>query len=43
MKKFHFLKSDFSFLFDRAACGMLVLQPGIEPVPPALGAQNFNH
>lgn len=38
-----FLKSDcdlFCF-FNRAACGMLVLQP-VEPVPPALGVQNLN-
>ena len=25
------------------ACGILVPQPGIEPVPPALGAQSLNH
>ena len=33
-----------SFLFfGRAACGILVPQPGIEPVPPALEAQSLNH
>ena len=36
-----------SFLFffwpHCAACGMLVPQPGIEPMPPALGAQSLNH
>ena len=26
-----------------AACGILVLPPGIEPVPPALEAQSLNH
>ena len=26
-----------------AACGVLVPQPGIEPAPPALEAQSFNH
>ena len=25
------------------ACGILVPQPEIEPMPPALTAQNFNH
>ena len=25
------------------ACGILVPQPGIEPVPPALEAQSLNH
>ena len=27
----------------RAACGILVPRPGIEPVPPALGAWSLNH
>ena len=26
-----------------AVCGILVLQPGIEPMSPALGAQSLNH
>ena len=26
-----------------AACGILVLQPGIKPMPPAVGAQSLNH
>ena len=26
-----------------AACGILVLQPGIKPTPPAVGAQSLNH
>ena len=26
-----------------AACGILVPQPGIEPVPPAVEAQSLNH
>ena len=26
-----------------AACGILVPQLGIEPVPPALGVQSLNH
>ena len=33
----------FFFLLCRAACGILVPQPGIEPVPPALGAWSLNH
>ena len=37
----------FSFLFFFwlccMACGILVPQPGIEPMPPALEAQSFNH
>ena len=31
------------FYFCLVACGILVLQPGIEPGPLALEAQNFNH
>ena len=27
----------------RVACGILVPRPGIEAVPPALGAQSLNH
>ena len=38
-------KIDVSFLHHPllVACGILVLQPGIEPVPPALGVQSLNH
>ena len=31
------------FFFGPAACGILVPQPGIEVVPPAMGAQDLNH
>ena len=31
------------FWLYHAAGGILVPQPGIEPVPPALEAQNLNH
>ena len=33
----------FSFLACCVACGILVLQPGIETMPPALGTKNLNH
>ena len=33
----------FVFFFCGAACGILVLQPGIKPVPPAVGARSLNH
>ena len=33
----------FIFTFWHVACGILVPWPGIEPMPPALGAQNLNH
>ena len=34
----------FIYLFlHLAACGILVPQPGIKPVSPALGAQSLNH
>ena len=33
----------FFFWSPRAACGILVPQPEIKPVPPALGAQSLNH
>ena len=33
----------FFFLPHLVACGILVPQPGMEPVLPALGAQNLNH
>ena len=29
--------------FGNMACGILVLQPGIEPVPPAVEAWSLNH
>ena len=32
----------FIFWLRREACGILVPQPGMEPVPPALGAQSPN-
>ena len=32
----------FTYLFDRVAYGILVPQPGMEPVPPALGAWSLN-
>ena len=38
-QKLHFLF--FSWLYQ--ALGILVPQPGIEPIPPALGEQSFNH
>ena len=31
------------FCLHCMACGILVPQPGIEPVAPALGAQSLNH
>ena len=40
------LKTLFFFFFLRlhcVACGLLVPQPGIEPVSPALGAWSANH
>ena len=33
----------FNFLAGCTACGTLVPQPGIEPMPPALEAQSLNH
>ena len=33
----------FSFWPRCSACGILVPQPGIEPVPPAVEAQSLNH
>ena len=41
---FNFLKLFFFFFLPcRAACGILVPRPGIEPVPPAVGARSLNH
>ena len=34
---------NFIFWLRCMSCGMLVPRPGIEPVPPALGAQSLNH
>ena len=31
------------FCLCHTACGILVLRPGIEPSPPALGAWSLNH
>ena len=31
------------FLPHHTACGFLVLQPGIEPVPPAVEVWSLNH
>ena len=33
--------SCFLFCLHRAACGILVPQPGVEPMPPALGTHRF--
>ena len=33
----------FNFWLYRAACGILVPQPGIEPAPPAVEVRNLNH
>ena len=33
----------FTFWLHHAAFGILVLQPEIEPVPPAVEAQSLNH
>ena len=33
----------FFFWLHNATCGILVSQPGIEPVPPVLGAQSLEH
>ena len=32
-----------NFWLPHEACGILVPSPGIEPVPPALGAWSLNH
>ena len=37
------LKSFFIFWLHCAACRILVLQPGIEPVPPTVEVWNINH
>ena len=31
------------FFFGRAAYGILIPRPGMEPVPPAIEAQSLNH
>ena len=33
----------FFFFFGHVACGILVPQPGMEPVPPAVEAHSLNH
>ena len=33
----------FIFCLHHAACGILILQPGIKPAPTALQAQSLNH
>ena len=33
----------FFFFFDSTACAILVLQPGIELVPPTVEAQSLNY
>ena len=33
----------FFFFFYRVTCGILVLQPGIEPTPLAVKLQSLNH
>ena len=33
----------FIFRLHCVACGILAPRPGIEPMPPALGAQSLNH
>ena len=38
-----FKKLLFFFWPHHVACGILVPQPGIKPVPPALGVQSLNH
>ena len=39
----HFILFFNFFWLHRAAFGLLVPQPGIEPVPPALEVQSLNH
>ena len=34
---------DFFFFFDSTVCAILVLQPGIELVPPTVEAQSLNY
>ena len=40
---FSIMKDVIYLLLGHAACEILVTQPGIEPVPPALGAWSLNH
>ena len=45
-RKYVLLFNFFFFLIFwpyRAACGILVPQPGIEPMPPPVEAQSLNH
>ena len=43
MRKIFLFNFNFNFWLHCAACGILVPQPGIEPVPPALEVQSLNH
>ena len=40
---FYFFFLIFIFWLCHVACGILVTQPGIKPVPPALEAWSLNH
>ena len=40
---FIILKIYFFFLLRFVACGILVPQPGIKPMPPAVGVWSLNH
>ena len=42
---FFFFLLSFVFIFQshHGACGILVLRPGVEPVPPALEMQSIKH
>ena len=41
--RMNFGKVLFFFFATYVACGNLVPQPGIKPMPPAVGAQSLNH
>ena len=43
MRKIFLFNFNFNFWLHCAACGILVPQPGIEPVPPALEVQSLNY
>ena len=40
---FFFIFKFYLFIYGRAACGIFVPQPGIEPLTPAVEAQSLNH
>ena len=40
---FSIVKDVIYLLSGHAACEILVIQPGIEPLPPALGVWSLNH